>query len=254
MRLANKVAIVTGAASGMGRASAILFAKEGASVTVADIDEAGGQETVRTIKDSGGKAIFVRTDVAKSEDVKNMIHTTVNSFGKLDILFNNAGLAQRAIRFDKIQESDWDRIFAVNAKAIFLGAKHAVPEMKKAGGGVIIITVSIGAVRVRPGILAYTGAKSAAIGITKGLALELARHNIRVNCINPVATMTPMLTMFQPDANISMEEAVKTMSETIPLGHVATPEDIAYAALYLASDESAMVTGASINVDGGRGI
>ena len=253
MRLANKVAIITGASSGIGRASAILFAKEGAKVVIADINDAGGEETALTIKSGGGEAIFVHTDVSKASDAENLIKVTKDKFGKIDTLFNNAGMPQQTIPIEEVDEALWDRVYAVNVKSIFLTAKCAAPVMKEAGGGVIINTASISGVRPRPGNIAYASSKAAVIHLTKALALDLASYKIRVNCINPVAADTPMLDQFFP-AGVNVEEARKATINTIPLGRLTTPEDVAYAALYLACDESSMLTGTCIDVDGGRGI
>jgi 3-oxoacyl-[acyl-carrier protein] reductase len=249
MRLPNKIALITGAGSGMGRASAILFAEEGAKIAVADIDRKGGQQTVELIKQKGGDAIFVETDVSKASDVERMIKTTVDHFGRLDILFNNAGLPMLPTPVEDIKEEQWDKVMAVNVKGIFLGCKYAIPVLKRQGGGAIINTASISGVRPRPGQSAYSTSKGAAIILTKALAVELASHKIRVNCINPVATETPMLPKLG-----ATPEAAKGIVATIPIGRMAQAKDIAYAALYLASDEAYMVTGVGLDVDGGRGI
>jgi len=252
MKLSNKAAIITGAGSGIGRASAILFSQEGARICVADIDQEGGQQTVDLIKRKGSDAIFVDADITKASDAERMVKVTLDQYGKLDILFNNAGIGMPFMPIEQIGESLWHRIMDINAKGIFLGCKYAVPVMKKQGGGVIINTASISGVRPRPGLSAYSASKGAAILLTKALAIELAPFKIRVNCINPVVVETPFL-----EKNIDrnqLEEAKKMMLTTIPLGRLCQPEDIAHAALYLASDESGMVTGASLDVDGGRGI
>lgn len=225
-----------------------MFAKEGARVVVADIVDVNGEETVANIKTSGGDAIFAHTDVSLAAEVENLIKVTINTFGKIDILFNNAGIDQKPIDIENIDESFWDRIYAVNVKGIFLCTKYAVPQMKKAGGGIIINTASMIGIRPRMKMCAYASTKGAVITLTKGLAIELAPSHIRVNCINPVGTDTPLL------QRALDEEGMKAMISSIPLGHLAKPEDIAYAALYLASDESSMLTGTCINVDGGRGI
>jgi len=225
-----------------------LFAKEGARVVVADIVDVNGEETVANIKTSGGDAIFAHTDVSLAAEVENLIKVTINTFGKIDILFNNAGIDHKLTRIEDIDESLWDRIYAVNVRGIFLAVKYAVPHMKKAGGGVIINTASMSGIRPRTNMSAYTSSKGAVITLTKSLAIELAPSNIRVNCINPVGTDTPLLRRSLD------EEGLKAMISTIPLGRLAKPEDIAYAALYLACDESSMLSGTCINVDGGRGI
>jgi len=247
MRLVNKVVIITGAGSGIGRASAYLFAREGAKLVVADIDDAGGEETVATIKAGGGEAIFVHTDVSVASEVKHLVKVTKDKFGKIDILFNNAGTQMKRTAVENIDESLWDRIYAVNVKGVFLMTKYFVPEMKKAGGGVIINTASLFGVRPPKGTAAYSSTKGAVITLSKVLALELAPHNIRVNWISPTTTQTPLIKSLT-------EEERKAAVNAVPLGRLAEPEDIAYAALYLASDESSMLTGTGISVDGGRGV
>ena len=253
MKLSNKVAIITGAGSGIGRASAIMFAKEGAKIIVADINDGGGEDTVAAIKSSGGEAAFVHTDVCIASEVESLINIAKNKFGKIDILFNNAGIVHELTPVENLDESLWDRVYAVNVKAHFMTAKYVVPVMREAGGGVIINMASMAGIRPRKGQSAYASSKAAVIGLTKALALELAPHRIRVNCICPAAVDTPMTPQMVPKG-ISVEEFNEAIIQTMPLGRIATPEDVAYAALYLASDESAMLTGSCINVDGGRGI
>ena len=257
MRLKDKVALITGAGSGMGRASALLFAKEGAKVAVCDINEKNGMDTVDIINKGGGESIFVKADVSVAKDVENMIITTIDTYEKIDILFNNAGLPMSFTPIENVDEELWDKIMDVNVKSIFLACKYTVPIMKKQGGGVILNTASIIGVRPRPGLNAYHASKAAAINLTRGLALELASYKIRVNCINPVASDTPMLARFIDDSGAidrKYEEGRKRFIATIPLGRLAKPEDIAYAALFLASDEASMLTGVSLDVDGGRGV
>ena len=248
MRLAKKVAIVTGASSGIGRAIACLFAKEGANIVVsADKNITGGEETVAEIRTNGGDAFFVRCDVSKASDVKGLVKATVEKFGRIDILVNNAGVLHGPAPFDEIEESLWDRVFAVNVKGIWFGAKYAVAEMKKVGGGAIVNIASLSAVSMPPYVAAYAGSKGAAVTLTKALAIELAPHKIRVNSVNPFPTETPMYDTFS-------DEARQIVIDNTPLGRMAQPEEIAYAALYLASDESGIVTGTSIKIDGGMTI
>ena len=253
MRLAHKIAVITGAGSGIGRASAILFAKEGAKVVVADINDAGGEETVAAIKSNGGEAVYVHTDVSKASDAENLVKATKDKFGKIDILFNNAGTPQKTMPLENIDESLWDHIFSVNVKSIFLTVKYVIPVMKEAGSGVIINLASMAGVRPRPGSNVYASSKAAVIHLTKAVALELAPNKIRINCINPAAVDTPMLPKFKEEG-MDVKEFYKGAEASMPLGRIATPEDVAYTALYLASDESALLTGTCINVDGGRGI
>jgi 3-oxoacyl-[acyl-carrier protein] reductase len=254
MRLKDKVAIITGAASGIGRASALIFAKEGASVVVSDIEDVGGQETVDQIISSSGKAIYVHADVSKEAQVQHLIQATVGEFGRVNVLFNNAGYYKWPYKLEEITEEEWDKTYSINVKSILWGAKHVVPEMKKIGGGAIINTASMAGVRPRKGF-AYGSSKAAAIALTRILAAHLASDNIRVNVINPVATETPLLKKFLGvEEEAQMEAARKERVKTIPLGRTAKPEEIAYAAVYLASDEALMLTGVSINVDGGSGL
>jgi 3-oxoacyl-[acyl-carrier protein] reductase len=245
VRLTDKTAIITGAGSGMGKTSAILFAREGARVVVADIDDTGGKETVDAIEEEKGEAIFVHTDVSDASQVKNLIEAAKDRFSRIDILFNNAGVFMKLTPVEEIEESLWDRIYSINVKGIFHGVKLAVPEMKKAGGGVIINTASMAGQSPGPMQSAYASSKGAVITLTKALASELAPYKIRVNCICPTLTETPML------FGSGLWKQVSKSPH--PLGRLARPEDIAYAALYLASDESAMLTGTYINVNGGQG-
>lgn len=257
MKLENKVALITGSGSGMGRGSAQLFSQEGAKICVVDIDAQSGAQTVDLIKQNGGKAIFVRADVSRAEDAEKMIKATVDAFGRLDILFNNAAIAMAMTPAEEVSEDVWDRIMNINVKGIFLGCKYAIPVMKAQGGGVIINTASVSAVRPRPGLSAYTASKGAAILLTKGLAIELAPHQIRVNCINPGPADTPMLPKFLDDSGVQdakFEKAKQGFIAGLPLGRLLTPQDIARAALFLASNDAALITGVALEVDAGRGI
>jgi 3-oxoacyl-[acyl-carrier protein] reductase len=255
MRLAGKVAVVTGAASGIGRTSAIMFAKEGARLVISDIDDAGGKETESIIRSGGGEAVFVHTDVSLASEVNNMIGTGMDRYGKINILFNNAGIGQGPILVEDIEETTWDRIIAVNVRGMFLASQCVVPSMKRAGGGVILNTASSYGFKPGPRSSAYSASKGAVIALTKSLAIELAEYNIRVNCISPDATDTPMLagSLIKKDF-ASWKELVANVAKTIPMGRIITTEDIAYGLIYLASDEAVMLTGVNLNIDGGRGI
>jgi 3-oxoacyl-[acyl-carrier protein] reductase len=234
-RLDGRVALVTGAASGIGRATARRFAAEGARVVAADLDLAAAQETVADLD----SAVAVAADVCDAGDVKRMVATAVERFGGLDVLHNNAGLPQAATPLNDMARADWDRVIAVNLTAFFLAAQAAAPVMQD---GVMLVTASIAGRRPRPGMAAYVAAKAGVIGLARALALELAPR-IRVNVINPGPANTPMLEEFglSPD-----------VGEVLPLGRLIEPDDIAAAAVYLASDEARAVTGAVFNVDGGR--
>ncbi|MBN2239850.1 MAG: SDR family oxidoreductase [Dehalococcoidales bacterium] len=246
MKLADKTAIVTGAASGMGRAIAALFAREGAKVIVADIDDKGGNETADIITSTGRTAFFVRTDVAQPEQVKELINAAVNEYSKIDIMVNNAGIFMRLDPLEDIEEETWDNIYSVNVKGIFHGAKYVIPVMKKAGGGVIINTSSMTGHKGVAMQSAYSSSKAASINLTQALASELAPHHIRVNCICPALTETPML------FNHEIWEHVSGMSQAF--GRLVRPEDIAATALFLASDDAAMITGLCLDVNGGQGV
>jgi 3-oxoacyl-[acyl-carrier protein] reductase len=247
MRLDGKVAIVTGAASGFGRGIAELFAAEGAKVVIADLNGAGAERVASAI---GACAIAVQVDVTKRDDVARMIAATVSAFGGIDVLVNNAGYTHRNQSLLTVSEEEFDRIYAVNVKAIYLATLAAVPEMEKRGGGVIINTASTAGVRPRPGLTWYNGSKGAAVILTKSMAAELAPKNIRVNAINPVIGETGMLEQFMgvPD---TPENRARFLA-TIPLGRMSKPSDIANAALFLADPASSFITGVAIEVDGGR--
>ena len=252
MRLESKAALITGAGSGIGRATAELFGREGAKVVVADLSVEGGEATVEAIRELGGDAIFVQADVSAASDVRKMIEATTQAYGRLDVLFNNAGLPMGATPIEEVDDDFFDRMMAVNVKSVHLGCKYAVPVMKAQGGGVILNTASTAGIRPRPGLSAYAASKGAVIALTKALALELAPFRIRVVSINPVATDTPMLPGFFGTADPA--EARERYIASIPMGRLNRPEDIAHAALFLASDEAEMVTGTAFEIDGGRDI
>ena len=253
MRFDQKTVIVTGAASGFGEAIATRFAAEGAKVLVADVDVAGGERVVGAIREAGGQAAFVRTDVSKAAEVKAMIDAAVAQFGGLDILVNNAGFSHHMMPLWDLPEEDYDRVFSVNTKGVYLGAKYAVPVLRERGGGVIINTASIGAVAPRPGVTAYNATKGAVVTMTRGLAIEVAPFHIRVNAVNPVAADTQFVKgAFGVD---SMPEPIRqVVIQGIPLGRLAEPRDVAAAVLFLASDDAEFLTGVCLNVDGGRSI
>ncbi len=247
--LAGKVALITGGASGIGRATALLFAREGAAVSVADVDQAKGQAVVQTITEGGGRAIFVRCDVTQAGDCRRAVQQTVGELGGLDILFNNAGIIRRASVLETSEE-DWDRVMAVNVKSVFLLSKYAIPVMAQAGGGVIINTASGWGLVGGHKAAAYCASKGAVVLLTKAMALDHGEQNIRVNCICPGDTDTPML---RDEARQLGEPSEDFLAEAArrPLRRIGRPEDIAQAALYLAGDASSFVTGTALVVDGG---
>ena len=247
MRLNGKVAIVTGGASGFGRGIAEIFAREGAKVVVADLNAKGALEVARVI---GDNAIAVACNVASRDDVEAMVGNAVEAFGGVDILVNNAGYTHKNQSLLTVTEDEFDRIYAVNVKAIYLSTLVIVPVFEKRGGGVIINTASTAGVRPRPGLTWYNGSKGAAIVLTKSMAAELAPKNIRVNAINPVIGETGMLEQFMglPD---TPENRAKFVS-SIPLGRMSTPADIANAALFFADPATSFITGVCLEVDGGR--
>lgn len=251
MKLQGKSVIITGAGSGMGRASALLFAREGAKVLVADINEKAAGETVAAITAEGGAAAAVKVDITRAEDAKLMVDTAVRLWGHLDILFNNAGIPMSFTPVEDLTVEHFDKLMNVNVKGVFLGTKYAVPVMKAQGGGVILNTASTAAIRPRPGLTPYNASKGAVVTMTKSLAVELAPSGIRVNAICPVATDTPMLDGFIGD-RFTRDEGREKFRQTIPLGRLCTAEDVADAALYLAL--APMVTGVALEVDGGRDI
>ena len=250
MRLKNKVAIITGAGSGQGRAAALIFSREGAKIAVSDWKPELGDETITLVKKAGGEAIFIRTDVSESADVQNLVRTTVSTYGRIDILYNNAGVgfSSPLSMSDVINtpEADWDRVIAINLRSMYLTAKYGIPEMIKSGGGSIINTASIAALIGSEAAHAYTAAKGGMVALSRALAVEFGPKNIRVNCICPGAIDTPMIAPV-----IDPLKKTGRPFMTSPIRRLGMPEDIANCALYLASDESSFVTGATLVVDGG---
>lgn len=246
-KLDGKVAIVTGAASGIGRATALLFAAEGAKVTVADWDEAQGNQVVEEILERGGHAIFSKVDVSSPDDVKRMVDTTVQTSGHLDVIFNNAGVEGEVAPTADCTLENFDRVIGINLKGVFLGMKYAIPEMLKNGGGVIINNASVAGIVGFQGIPAYCASKGGVIQLTKTAALEYAKQGIRANVICPGVISTPMVDRFiQTSAGI--KEALEAQE---PIGRFGRPEEVASLALFLACDDSTFCTGAPFVVDGG---
>jgi 3-oxoacyl-[acyl-carrier protein] reductase len=251
MKLKDKVALITGAGSGIGRATAALFAQEGAQVAVVDVREDAAKATAEAIERAGGQALAIRADVSRSADNQAAVGQVLARWSRLDIFYANAGVPQRPTSVEEVDESVFDQIMAVNVKGVFLGAKHAAAVFKRQRSGVLLITGSTSAIRPRPGVQCYTASKGAVHALAKSLALELAPFGVRVVAIAPVATETPMLPTFMGKAQVD-EEGLARYRGTIPLGRLNRPDDIARAALFLASDDAAMITGSCVEVDGGR--
>jgi 3-oxoacyl-[acyl-carrier protein] reductase len=245
-RLDGKVALITGAGSGFGLGIADRFAREGARVLIVDINEAAAETAAERI---GESAIGLAADVSKAADVNAAVEKAVSAFGKLDIVVNNAGISHRNRPMLEVEEDEFDRIFAVNVKSIYLFARAAVPVMQGGGGGVFINVGSTAGLRPRPGLTWYNSTKGAVHTMTKSMAVELAPSRIRVCALAPVAGETPLLATFMGEDTPERREQV---INSIPLGRFSKPEDIANAALYLASDEASLVTGVVLEVDGGR--
>ena len=244
-RLAGKSALVTGGGSGFGLGIAETFAREGARVAVVDVNG----EAARRVADGIPGAIAIAADVAKAADVNRAVAETVAAFGRLDVLVNNAGISHRNRPMLEVEEDEFDRVFAVNVKSIYLFARAAVPQMRSQGRGVIVNVGSTAGLRPRPGLTWYNGTKGAVHSITKSMAIELAPDRIRVCALAPVAGDTPLLATFMGEDTPEKRAAFKS---TIPLGRLSRPDDIANAALFLASDEADLVTGVVLEVDGGR--
>lgn len=246
MRLAGKVAVITGAASGFGEGMALRFAEEGARVVVADINMRGAERVASAI---GEHAIPVQSDVSQRSEFDEMVAAALAAFGRIDIMVNNAGFTHRNGDMLAVDEDTFDLITAVNMKAIYHAARAVVPIMEKQGGGAILTTASTAGLRPRPGLTWYNASKGWAITATKSMAIELAPRGIRVNCLCPVAGETGMLARFMGEDTPERREQFRA---SIPLGRLSTPLDIANAALFLVSDEAALITGVALEVDGGR--
>lgn len=245
MRLQNKTAIITGAGSGIGRATALVFAKEGAKVVVADWSQDSGQETAEMVKETGGEAVFVKADVSKAQDIEQMARVCLENFGKVDILVNNAGIVKMGPLHQTSQE-DWEAVLNVNLKSVFLACKAIIPEMLKQGQGKIVNVASIAGLVGFENIGPYCASKGGIIALTKEMALEYAKNKINVNCIAPGVIKTAMTKDMLSDPKTRESFEIAT-----PYPRLGEPEDIAFAALYLSSEESDFITGEILVVDGG---
>ena len=251
MKLMDRIAVVTGAGSGIGRASALMFAREGARVAVVDLEEVTAKATAEEIERAGGQALAIRADVSKAADNEALIGQTLARWGRLDVFFANAGVPQFPTPIEDVEEATFDRIMSVNVKGVFLGAKYALRVMKRQKSGVFLVTASTSAIRPRPGVQSYSASKGAVVTLVKSLALESAPFGVRVVAIAPVATETPMLATFMGKTAVD-EEGMTRYRATVPLGRLNTPDDLARVAVFLASDDAAMITGTCVEVDGGR--
>lgn len=248
-KLEGKVAVVTGAAMGIGRATVILLAREGAKVVVADVDEEQAEQTVELITESDGEARFVRTDVSRPEDVESAIDAAVDGYGKLDVLHNNVGVAMGASVVDTTEEL-WSRVLDVNLGGVYRGCKYAIPHMIRNGGGSIVNSSSVQALRGLKGWAAYAASKGGIISLTQQVALEYAPYGIRVNCIAPGTILTPMNSQVFEEAE-DPEALKETWNRMHPVGRFGKPEEVAEAVLFLAADSSSFITGQTLVVDGG---
>ena len=249
---AGKVAFVTGAASGIGRAAALAFAREGASVVVADVSEQDNQETARMIEAAGGQALAIRCDVTRAEDVKAALDTTIETFGRLDAAFNNAGVEQAKKATADLTEEEWDRIVAIDLRGVFLCLKYEIPLMLTQGGGAIVNTSSGAGVKGFKDQAAYVAAKHGVVGLTKSAALDYASANIRINVVCPGIIDTPMMDRFGGGTPEGKERQLAGAAAAEPIGRAGKPEEIAAAVLWLCSDAASFVTGAAMVVDGGQ--
>jgi len=245
---AGKVAFVTGAANGIGRAAALAFAHEGASVVAADVSEQGNQDTARMIEEAGGRALAVRCDVSRAGDVKAALDRAVETFGRLDFALNNAGVEQPITATADLAEKDWDRIVDINLRGVFLCMRHEIPLMLKQGGGVIVNTSSGAGVKGFAGQAAYCAAKHGVVGLTRATALDYAKANIRVNAVCPGIIETPMMDRFSGGTPEGRERVIAQE----PVGRMGKPEEIASAVLWLCSDAAAFMVGHAMVMDGGQ--
>ena len=246
----GKVAFVTGAGNGIGRATALAFAREGANVVVADVSEQSNQETARLIEELGGRAIAVKCNVARAEDVKAALDKTIETFGRLDFAFNNAGVEQKNAATAEIEEEEWDRIVDIDLRGVFLCMKYEIVQMLRQGGGVIVNNSSIAGLIALPGIGLYDASKHAVMGLTKSAALDYAKLGIRINAVNPGFINTDMITRVAERMG-DVETASQQLATMVPMGRMGKPEEIASTVLFLCSEAASYITGQSLVVDGG---
>ena len=251
MEVKDKVVIVTGAGGGMGKSVVHRFLERGAKVVAVDIDTTSVAELVAIFP---GQVLVLKANLTNEKEVTALVRQTVDRFSRVDVLINVAGIAQSAKNIEEVSLKEWEKIMAVNSTALFLTCREVVPFMKERKKGVIINVASISVERPRPGLNAYIASKGAAVSLTKALAIELAPFHIRVNGINPGPSDTKMLGQFTPADGDQTATKENTFLKSVPLGELITPEDIAYTALYLSSDQARMITGSIVNVDGGRGL
>lgn len=250
MRLKDKVALVTGAASGIGRATAALFGQEGAKVMCADVDAEGAERVAQQIADGGGEAASLQADVSQAADVERMVRRTVERWGRLDVLVNNAGIVF-LLPLTQVPEEQWDQLMNVNLKGVYLGCKYAIPQMVGQGKGTIVNTASIAGLRGFATYDTYCASKGGVVQLTKALAVEFARMNIRVNCVCPGIIDTGMIDRGVVEQGIDRAEFVAMAGQSHPMGRIGRPEEVAAAILFLASEEASFVTGVALPVDGG---
>lgn len=242
---ATRVALVTGGGSGIGRAAAQAFARNGARIVIADMATVAGEETAHMIESAGGKALFVRTDVSKGDQVNAMVAKAVDRYGRLDFAFNNAGIGSGGAPITETEEADWDRTIAINLKGVWLCMKHECTQMLRQGGGVIVNTSSMMGMVSGPGISAYSASKAGVLGLTRSVALDYARQGIRVNAVCPGSVWTAMTE--RPEARAAMER----IAEATPMGRLGVPNEIADAVVWLCSDQASFITGQAFSIDGG---
>ena len=245
MKLSGRVSIITGGGGGIGRATALKFSEEGASVVVADMDEPSGEETVRLIREKKGRALYVRTNVRNSESIQELVHKTVEHFGNLDILVNNAGIGQSEVKSVDLEETEWDDVLDTNLKSIFLGMKYSVPELMKKGGVIVNVSSLLG-LKGRKYVSAYNAAKGGVVLLTQNAALEYGKDRIRVNAVAPGVIDTNIIEGWKKD-----ERKWSVISQSNALRRIGNPDEVASAILFLASDEASFITGATLSVDGG---